>query len=360
MKNKLTFLFYSIKQSVVNKPIAFLLLLITFFAMTCCCSIPSRFAVSDFCDMYAKEASLNFDMKLNNFIKYRDEIFACCEKKEKELKAYNIMDWSISITQYNCDIRINGIDTKIDNMDVIFSKFKQLEIVDKVKICFIGEYDAKEYGIAEGDTLEIYGINFIVSKIDVGTSGFWLPYDIEIQNWYSFVSPPDPYTGKTMKSKVSGGVSGLSREDLNNLNWQLKKFGCRRHNTEIGSLASSFVVVLVMLAIGIVASTSILLYWLKCNNKKYVTYKTLGCSPIMLACTMIIETVIIALFAIGLGVLFDLILSAVMIEKISILGFEWLHYLMIICGPFMGILLLSIIAVIKHAIALPADSKNKI
>ena len=315
MKNKLTFLFYSIKQSVVNKPIAFLLLLITFFAMTCCCSIPSRFAVSDFCDMYAKEASLNFDMKLNNFIKYRDEIFACCEKKEKELKAYNIMDWSISITQYNCDIRINGIDTKIDNMDVIFSKFKQLEIVDKVKICFIGEYDAKEYGIAEGDTLEIYGINFIVSKIDVGTSGFWLPYDIEIQNWYSFVSPPDPYTGKTMKSKVS---------------------------------------------IGIVASTSILLYWLKCNNKKYVTYKTLGCSPIMLACTMIIETVIIALFAIGLGVLFDLILSAVMIEKISILGFEWLHYLMIICGPFMGILLLSIIAVIKHAIALPADSKNKI
>lgn len=357
MKNKILFIFNSIKQSIVNKPIAFSLLILIFFAMTCCCSLPSRFAASDIRDAYSREARLSFSMKADKFKQNKTAFFESLERIENELNATDSMRWTVTISQFNCDIKVNGTSAKLDSIGVSFTKFKPEEIEGKGNVCEIGDSYAKELGIEKGDIFNIFGIDFEVINISMVGYGFWIPYNTNVENWYSSSYVYDMFTGKTKESKVTGGVGGLSRADTDKVYWKLIKFGCKRDNTATIPLAGSFIVVLAMLIIGMVASTTILIYWLKCNNKKYATYKTLGCSPTMLAVTMTIETMLMAVLAIGLGVLFDFVLSIVMTEKIIITGFEWLHYLMLIGTPLVSILIVTIIAVVKRAFAMPAVTK---
>ncbi len=361
MKNKLTFLFNSLKQSIVNKPIAFILLILIFLATTVCCCLPSRYATNEILVKYSNDASSLFEMKASKFKENRMAIIDYIKQQEQEIDHNGNMWCSMTIMQYDCNLKINGSPTKFDYLSVKFRVVAQPnDLENKGNVCNIGDSIARKYGIAEGSTINIYNTDFVVQKIYVDENGIYLPHDAKIDNWYSFSPPPDPFSGKTYETRPSIYVNGISHEEMSVVHSQMRKFGCKRDNTDMAGLTQSFIMVLAMLLIGMVASTTVMWYWLKCNSKKYSTYKTLGCSPAMLAFTMIIETLLIALFAISIGLFVDFILSIAMQETIVIAGFEWLHYLLLIGGSLSGILIITIVAVTKRALAMPANSKYKI
>ncbi len=152
-------------------------------------------------------------------------------------------------------------------------------------------------------------------------------------------------------------IKRLKYTGLDKLEKGLQKLGCEiNHRFDFGILVG-LLIVLGMLSICILSSISIIGYWLKCNNKKYSTYKTLGCSPTMLAFAMIIETLIVAVFSIGLGLIADYLIGVSLQFKLSIVGYEWMHYLIMIGGPLLTVLTIAIIAVIKRAVAMPANTK---
>ncbi len=74
---------------------------------------------------------------------------------------------------------------------------------------------------------------------------------------------------------------------------------------------------------------------------------------------MIVETILIAIIAIGFGLIFDLILDVTMQSTydVVITGYEWLHYLILIGGPMLSMISVSLIYVIKRAKAMPANTK---
>lgn len=358
MKNKLIFIFNSIKQSVINKPFAFVVLIFMFFVMTCCCSIPSRLATTEVRDEYSDCTELYFKMNTAEFINNRIEIGDFLLDKGKKLNHNGQMSCSMIVEQYDCSIKINGIANKIDMLPITFKILSiSNDILNNENFCEIGWYLATEYDIAEGDVINIYNTDFIVKKIIVDDNGIYLPYNLQINNWYSFEPSFNAASGRVKLSPVRGYVYGLSHKDMNEINKQLRKFGCKRDYTTLAGLANSIIVFIAMLIIGIVSSTTILWYWLRCNSKKYATYKTLGCSPTLLACTMLIETLLIAISAIGLGLIFDFILSITMQNTFVITGFEWLHYLMLIGGPLVSILVVTIIIVCRRAVLMPANTK---
>ena len=84
MKNKLTFLFNSLKQSIVNKPIAFILLILIFLATTVCCCLPSRYATNEILVKYSNDASSLFEMKASKFKENRMAIIDYIKQQEQE------------------------------------------------------------------------------------------------------------------------------------------------------------------------------------------------------------------------------------------------------------------------------------
>ena len=77
----------------------------------------------------------------------------------------------------------------------------------------------------------------------------------------------------------------------------------------------------------------------------------------MLAIAMILETIVIALIAIGFGLIVDFIMDITMISSIDITGYKWLYYLILICGQLIGTILMTIVFVIRRAIAMPVNAK---
>ena len=230
------------------------------------------------------------------------------------------------------------------------------ENIDKGQaVISINENLARGYGIKINDTIEMYGNSLLVQSINFDTGNFvYLPYNIKIDKWYDFAE----YTqdSKNIDTSVSGSIYGLDNKALGEFKREMGKLGCRI-GFHIDDISMGFVVILIMLIISMVATISIMNYWLKCNGRKYSTYKTLGCSPQMLSATIIVETLLIAIFSIGLGLIVDLIIGLFIETSMVIVGLEWLHYLILLTAPLLCITIMTIIAVIKMAIVMPANAK---
>ncbi len=364
MKNKLSFLFNSLRQSVVNKPFAFILLVFMFFATTICCSIPSRIFTGGIREDRSSPNYISFKIAPNVFKQSSVEIGDYIKANSGSVKfdGYEVNSHLIAY-HYNAEIKFNDSPIKLERMSVYFAidesyGISENDIVNKQKVVLVGENTAKEYGIQTGNIVNLYGNDLVVKEI-MSDSGceFALPYNLPISKWYSCTPPPSDDGTLYKEAKISGYIRNVKYTGLDKLEKGLQKLGCEiNHRFDFGILVG-LIIVLGMLSICILSSISIIGYWLKCNNKKYSTYKTLGCSPTMLAFAMIIETLIVAVFSIGLGLIADYLIGVSLQFKLSIVGYEWMHYLIMIGGPLLTVLTIAIIAVIKRAVAMPANTK---
>ncbi len=361
MKNKMLFIFNSIRQSVVHKPIAFVLLVLVFVATTICCSLPSRTAVQDTADQYNRPANLYMSIEPTKFLQKRTEI---CEYILNDIPVYcgdNEFNNYFSLSQYNCNIKIKGKTIDFEYMSVTLltlprQGITQEDIQEKRPVIAISDEIARVNGISVGEKINIFGKDFLVrSTIMASYIGISIPYNVDVEHWYDF-NTINPYNYKIEETIISGRIEGLVYKNMGEVKRDLKKFGFK-FDTSIPTMTQDMILVLIMIAISMVATSSIMGYWLKCNGKKYATYKTLGCSPLMLTLTMMVETLLIALFSIGLGLIVDYAMFSTMYVGVSITGYEWLHYLILICGPLIGITIMSTIAIIRRAIVMPANTK---
>ncbi len=318
-----------LRQSVVNKPFAFILLVFMFFATTICCSIPSRIFTGGIREDRSSPNYISFKIAPNVFEQSSVEIGDYIKANSGSVKfdGYEVNSHLIAY-HYNAEIKFNDSPIKLERMR-----------------------------IQTGNIVNLYGNDLVVKEI-MSDSGceFALPYNLPISKWYSCTPPSDDGT-VYKEAKISGYIRNVKYTGLDKLEKGLQKLGCEiNHRFDFGILVG-LIIVLGMLSICILSSISIIGYWLKCNNKKYSTYKTLGCSPTMLAFAMIIETLIVAVFSIGLGLIADYLIGVSLQFKLSIVGYEWMHYLIMIGGPLLTVLTIAIIAVIKRAVAMPANTK---
>ena len=163
MKNKMLFILNSIKQSVINKPFAFVLLIFIFFAMTASCCIPSLTAVEKAKKNYQTPMNLNFNMSVENFKQNHTEIGDYIQQNKDILTAQNSnLYCNMNIRHFDCEIKINNNSQKIKEIHVAFiltgNKYMSNQsIVDKEKIAVVNLRFAQKFGIVEGDTINIYG-----------------------------------------------------------------------------------------------------------------------------------------------------------------------------------------------------------
>ncbi len=366
MKNKMLFILNSIKQSVINKPFAFVLLILIFFAMTASCCIPSLTAVEKAKQLHQTPMNLSFQLSTENFKQNHTEIGDYIQQNKDILTAQNSKLYcNMNIRHFDCEIKINNNSQKIKEIHVAFiltgNKYMSNQsIVDKEKIAVVNLRFAQKFGIVEGDTINIYGNQLVVKNICTESSHDMteinVPYSLPINEWYS-CTPQTTYEFEKPQKELtfSGRIIGLNRSSESKFKSFLKKQKCKIEFYFSDNYLMEFMLIFFVMLICMLSSLSILGYWLKCNNKKYSTYKTLGCTPKMLALTMFIEIFVFATIAICFGLVFCYILTINV--EFDIIGFEWLHYLLIFASTFVSILLVTFYAIIKQAKAMPANSK---
>lgn len=360
MKNKLLFCFNSIKQSIVNKPFVFILMFLVIITTTICTSIPIRLEVRGIRDDYESGYSISGKIVPNDFLDNRMLIGDYVFNNRSKLKHKNFdVQGDFTVHNYDCDIKINGKENVLDTISVDFFftanyVITEENILNKQAVVVVGDNLAKEYNIKVGDIVNLYGNDLKVQRI-VSSTIFIVPYNLPINKWYKTSYTPD-YDTKPVERECGLYIRGLKHFNLGKLKSVIRqsKVKIAPKFTAVNSASLLLIGLLFMCAI---STMSIMNYWLKCNSQKYSTFKTLGCSPLLLAGAMIIETFIIAIISIGIGVLIDYIISLIMQTKIVFPGYEWLYYLILIGGQIVSVAIVSLIAIIKRAKALPADSK---
>ncbi len=365
MKKNLIFIFNSIKQSIRTKPVAFILLLLIFFSTTICCCIPSRTITQSIVQDCFESCSFRFKTPANNLLETRitlgDYIRSVREQIQFEGEKVGS---SLSVAHFDCNLEINNTPIKFDSISVIFQitgnkNITEENIENKQNVVAIPEPLAYENGIVVGDTIKLYGNDLKVRNIYSGYGDtFIIPYNLPINEWYSSIRPAEHMFDKPTEVMANGSITKINYKDVNHLKNKVKKLGYKIE-FYMSTTPIAMIMLFSMLAVGILSTLSIINYWVKCNSKKYATYKTLGCSPKLLATAMIVETILIAIIAIGFGLIFDLILDVTMQSTydVVITGYEWLHYLILIGGPMLSMISVSLIYVIKRAKAMPANTK---
>ncbi len=367
MKNKMLFILNSVKQSVINKPFAFVLLILIFFATTICCSLPSRYLVACLNFVRSEPNSMFFEVspdyfKQNN-VKIGDYIRNNCNNLAFEDK--NI-ESDFFVRHYESSIIFNDKAIKFKEMRVRFVVKQSFGITDEdistnQNIVCINEKIAMEHGIEINNTINFYGNNLIVKDfVSESINTFVVPYNLQINEWYSCTPPPDEINKNPKEREITGHILNLKHSGLSNLKNGLKKINCKVPPSINAGILVAAILDAGMLLICLLSSLSIMGYWLKCNNKKYATYKTLGCKPSLLGCAMIIETLLIAIFAISLGVIVDYFIGINMVFEIPLASFAWLHYLLLIGGTFVSAVIMATIAIVRRAIAMPANTKYNV
>jgi len=132
MKNKMLFILNSVKQSVINKPFAFVLLILIFFATTICCSLPSRYLVACLNFVRSEPNSMFFEVspdyfKQNN-VKIGDYIRNNCNNLAFEDK--NI-ESDFFVRHYESSIIFNDKAIKFKEMRVRFVVKQSFGITDE-------------------------------------------------------------------------------------------------------------------------------------------------------------------------------------------------------------------------------------
>lgn len=368
MKNKIVFLFNSLKQSVINKPIAFALLIVMFFVTTICCSNPSRWLAGGVNEIYSSSDSLSYRISVKNFREKYIEIGNLIRDKIEGISFDEQgATSSFSVEHYDLTVYVNNNPLFFEKVNNYFAITAQDGITEEDiekgnKVIAVSKKLAMAQGIVCGDIINVYGNDFVVQEIvnESFRKDFVLPYNITFNEWYNSTPSPSESDPEPKENIVGGSITKIkhSSGDLNSLKHKLKKFGCEINNYFDRGLFVIVILVMAMLVICLLSSISIMSYWLKCNSRKYSTYKSLGCSPTMLAVTMLIETLLTALFAIGLGLISDYVIGINMHTELPLGAFKWLHYLMMIGGPLIGIMLVTVIAVVRRAKAEGSHSKS--
>lgn len=364
MKNKFVFFFNSIKQSIVGKPFAFVLLFLIFFATTICCSIPSRWLSGGLNEEYSTATAMSFHIAPQDFAQNNITIGDYINDNSSNI-AYDERGFFGDFTAHHFKVEISANDNTInfDEIKVIFALTQQYgitedDITNKNNVIAVRDIIALEYGIKVGDKINLYGNELVVQNLFDDYYDFAVPYNLQIKEWYSCTSPTDEFEGDLPTEHfVRGEIHNITYEGEEALKKGLVQLSCIFTSYFNASIFVVVILVLGMLAICVLSAISIMLYWLKCNSKKYATYKTLGCSPAMLTVAMIIETLLIAIVAIGFGLIGDCIIGLVMQFELPLGMFAWLHYLILTVAPLVSAIIMTVIAVAKRAIAMPADTK---
>ena len=300
-----------------------------FFATTICCSIPSRIFTGGIREDRSSPNYISFKIAPNVFEQSSVEIGDYIKANSGSVKfdGYEVNSHLIAY-HYNAEIMFNDSPIKLERMSVYFAidesyGISENDIVNKQKVVLVGESTAKEYGIQTGDIVNLYGNDLVVKEI-MSDSGceFALTYNLPISKWYSCTPPPSDDGTLYKEAKISGYIRNVKYTGLDKLEKGLQKLGCEiNHRFDFGILVGLIIV--------------------------------LG----MLSFAMIIETLIVAVFSIGLGLIADYLIGVSLQFKLSIVGYEWMHYLIMIGGPLLTVLTIAIIAVIKRAVAMPANTK---
>ncbi len=364
MKNKLHFLINSIKQSITSKPFAFALLFLIFFATTICCSIPSRWLAGGINEEYSTAMSMSFKVAPQDFAQNNIAIGDYVKGNSSNI-AYDEKGFSGDLIAYHYNVKISANDNpiKFESVKVVFALTQKYgiaenDILNKKNVVAVRDIIALQYGIQVGDKINLYGNELLVQNLFDDYYDFAIPYNLQIKDWYSCTPSSGEIEGDlTTDRYVYGEIHNITYEGKKRLENGLEKLNCIFTSYFDASLFVGVILVLGMLAICVLSSISIMLYWLKCNSKKYATYKTLGCSPAMLSFAIIIETVLIAMVAIGGGLIVDFIIGLVMQIEVPLGAFAWLHYLILTVAPLVSATIMTIIAVTKRAIAMPANTK---
>lgn len=360
MKNKFLFFWNSIKQSIVNKPFVFILMFLVIITTTICTSIPIRLEVRGIREDYESGYRISGRIVPNDFLDNRMLIGDYVFNNRSKLKHKNFgVQGYFTAYNYDCDIKINGKEIILDKIvvDFMFTAgygITEENILNNQAVVVVGENLAKENNVKVGDIVNLYGNDLKVQKIG-GSKIFIVPYNLPINKWYK-TSYIQEYETKPVESECGFSIRGLKHFNLGGLKSIIRQSKVKIEPNFTGA-HSAILLLIGLLFMCAISTMSIMNYWLKCNSQKYSTFKTLGCSPLLLAVAMIIETFIIAIISIGIGVLIDYIISLIMQTKIVFPGYEWLYYLILIGGQIVSIAIVSLIAIIKRAKALPADSK---
>ena len=354
MKKYFEFYLNSFKQSAIHKPSALILLIIVFCTITVVSSVFSRLTVSEFKREHDTPNYYNFSLSSDTFIDNYLEIGSyISENKEKysfngdtkldSFFRFNINDTTIKINDNEKLVDIGSIKMSITSNEYI----REENIAKSENIMYVSDNIRKKLSIQENDRVTIYGSEFIVKGICSEDNIFLLPYSITFKN-----------TPKI--NTVYGYVNNVTHYGVNKFVKNLENFGCEieKHTINI-ALLQGFIFLIAILSICTLSSVTVLNYCQKVNNKKYATYKILGAKPKTLAIAMIVETMLIAVLSIGLGLVFDAILGLNLVNSMSmsIAGYEWLHYLILCSGSFFSILILTIVKVVKRAKAVPIDGR---
>lgn len=368
MKNKFLFIFNSLKQAIVGKPMAFILLFFVFFATTVFFSVPSRMFVGAINDELSSPNYLRFWVSQEDFAKNNVKIGDYIRENGDKIK---FEDESISSTfigrYYNSNVKVNDTTIFFEKLNINFVVTEgygitETQIQNKEKVITINDKIAKKYNIVIGDTISVLGNDFVVSDLlydyYVGFDDFAVPYSFTINEWETNLPAMEGEDDPPANINIMLDIKNATHFGLGQFEKGLKQFGCTLPKRSFDFGTFSVVMMLVgMLVICVLATITIMGYWLKCNSKKYSTFKTLGCSPILLAFTMIFETLVIAILAIGLGLIADYIIGMFLTLQGYMVGLEWLHYLILIGSTLISAGIMSIVAVVKRAIAMPANTK---
>lgn len=364
MKNKLNFLFYSIQQSVVGKPMGFVLLFLVFFATTICCSIPSRWLSAGLNAEYSQSQRISFSISAQDFMQnnvaignfIRDNANAIAFDEE------GVTSYTYA-AQFNVTILANNTKIIFEKLRIYFAITQNYGIAEnniqnKENVVSVRESIALENGIKIGDTINLFGNDLtVINLFDDRGDDFAVPYNIQINEWYSWSHSTDEFAHEPTQY---GSVINAKYSAIKLIKNGLKQFNCTFSTSFDYGTMVCVILVISMIAAGMLSSISIMGYWLKCNKQKYAIYKTLGCGPTLLAVAMIIETLLIAILAIGCGLIVDYFIGISMVFEMPLASFTWLHYLLLIGGTLVSATVMVAIAVLRCAIVMPADSKYKV
>lgn len=133
MKKYFAFYFNSIKQSVLNKPSALVLLILVFFSITLFSSIPIRLSVSNIAGYYESPSYINLKHEktsfMENYKKIGDYVLENSErmthKNKESIKAvlsFNGFDYTIL-----CNNKSLPLDTVSFDLAIVFNDYFTVE-----------------------------------------------------------------------------------------------------------------------------------------------------------------------------------------------------------------------------------------
>lgn len=357
MKKYLQLYFNSIKQSVLHKPSALILLVFVLIIVTIVCAMPSRMLTNDIKKTNIEGGRMQAKFEIDSFLDNYMDIGNYLREYKELLKADNkSINGMFRGDFFDFSLKANGITIEQDSLGVEFVIFEDKYITKEnlekgQNVIAITDGLRREWGVDKGDIIEIFGSVFKVqSIIDESIHFIEIPYNADILKMPSLIS------GENEKSTPYLYTKNCKVFINNKIIKFLKNYAFSIETTDFLYLFLGVLLAIGFFVVSMLSTISVVSYWYKVNGRKYATYKTLGATPFMILSIIVVEMFLISCFAIGIGLILEHFVF-MFDTSLDIVGYEWLHYLITFGGTIIAILVTTIVKVIKRARAVPIDSK---